>query len=70
MAALRRALANLIIVGAIATLPAFGQDALTARQDDDDQTNQWPQFVALALIGTVLFSLALSRFRRTIGESV
>ena len=30
----------------------------------------WPQFVALSLIGTVLFGLALSRFRRTIGESV
>ena len=30
----------------------------------------WPQFVALALIGTALFGLALSRFRRTIGESV
>lgn len=30
----------------------------------------WPQFVALALIGTVLFGLTLSRFRRTIGENV
>lgn len=28
----------------------------------------WPQFLALALIGTVLFILALSRFRRTIGQ--
>ena len=26
----------------------------------------WPQFIAIAVIGTVLFSLALSRFRRTI----
>jgi len=30
----------------------------------------WPQFAALALIGTVLFGLTLSRFRRTIGENV
>jgi len=30
----------------------------------------WPQFVALALIGTALFGLALSRFRRTIGENM
>ncbi len=30
----------------------------------------WPQFIALALIGTVLFGLTLSRFRRTIGENV
>jgi ABC-2 type transport system permease protein len=28
----------------------------------------WPQFVALAGIGTVLFSIALARFRRTIGS--
>lgn len=27
----------------------------------------WPQFLALALIGTVLFALALARFRKTIG---
>lgn len=28
----------------------------------------WPQFLALTLIGTVLFILALGRFRRTIGQ--
>src|SRR5215468_6964497 len=28
----------------------------------------WPQFAALALIGGVLFGIALSRFRRTIGS--
>ena len=28
----------------------------------------WPQFLALAVIGTVLFSVALARFRRTIGS--
>jgi ABC-2 type transport system permease protein len=27
----------------------------------------WPQFAALAVIGTVLFGIALSRFRKTIG---
>jgi len=27
----------------------------------------WPQFLALALIGAALFSIALARFRRTIG---
>lgn len=27
----------------------------------------WPQFVALAMISTVLFGIALSRFRKTIG---
>src|SRR5271165_2527138 len=27
----------------------------------------WPQFLALAVIGTVLFGVALARFRRTIG---
>jgi ABC-2 type transport system permease protein len=27
----------------------------------------WPQFIALALIGSVLFALSLARFRRTIG---
>jgi len=28
----------------------------------------WPQFLALACIGTILFSLALLRFRKTISE--
>jgi ABC-2 type transport system permease protein len=28
----------------------------------------WPQFLALALIGTVLFAISLARFRRTIGQ--
>lgn len=28
----------------------------------------WPQFLALALIGTVLFALALKRFRSSIGK--
>jgi ABC-2 type transport system permease protein len=28
----------------------------------------WPQFLALALIGTTLFNIALFRFRRTIGS--
>jgi ABC-2 type transport system permease protein len=28
----------------------------------------WPQFLALAVVGTVLFSVALVRFRRTIGS--
>lgn len=28
----------------------------------------WPQFLALAAIGGVLFGLALSRFRKTIGQ--
>jgi ABC-2 type transport system permease protein len=32
-----------------------------------DLTALWPQFLALCLIGTVLFSVALVRFRRTIG---
>jgi ABC-2 type transport system permease protein len=27
----------------------------------------WPQFVALTLIGTILFSISLARFRKTIG---
>lgn len=27
----------------------------------------WPQFVALLIIGTALFALSLSRFRKTIG---
>jgi ABC-2 type transport system permease protein len=27
----------------------------------------WPQFIALAVIGTVLFSLSLARFRKTLG---
>jgi ABC-2 type transport system permease protein len=30
----------------------------------------WPQFVSLALIGAVLFSLSLARFRKTIGTMV
>jgi len=30
----------------------------------------WPQFIALALIGTVLFGIALVRFRKTIGTMV
>jgi len=28
----------------------------------------WPQFAALALIGTILFSLSLARFRKTLGK--
>jgi ABC-2 type transport system permease protein len=28
----------------------------------------WPQFAALALIGTVLFALSLARFRKTLGS--
>ena len=28
----------------------------------------WPQFLALALIGAVLFGIALARFRKTIGS--
>ena len=28
----------------------------------------WPEFIALAVIGTVLFCIALARFRRTIGS--
>ncbi len=28
----------------------------------------WKQFLALALIGAVLFSLSLARFRKTIGQ--
>ncbi|MCK9992206.1 MAG: ABC-2 type transport system permease protein [Alphaproteobacteria bacterium] len=28
----------------------------------------WPEFVKIAVIGVILFSLALARFRRTIGE--
>ena len=28
----------------------------------------WPQFLALAVIGTTLFNIALVRFRRTIGS--
>jgi ABC-2 type transport system permease protein len=27
----------------------------------------WPQYIALAVIGTVLFSLSLARFRKTLG---
>ena len=27
----------------------------------------WPQFIALAVIGTILFSLSLARFRKTLG---
>jgi ABC-2 type transport system permease protein len=30
----------------------------------------WPQFAALALIGAILFSLSLARFRKTIGKMV
>jgi ABC-2 type transport system permease protein len=30
----------------------------------------WPQFLAIAAIGTALFALALARFRRTIGTMV
>jgi ABC-2 type transport system permease protein len=28
----------------------------------------WPQFAALAVIGTVLFGVALTRFRKTLGS--
>ena len=28
----------------------------------------WPQFLALAVIGTILFGVALVRFRETIGQ--
>jgi ABC-2 type transport system permease protein len=28
----------------------------------------WPQFVALGAIGTMLFSLSLGRFRKTLGS--
>jgi ABC-2 type transport system permease protein len=28
----------------------------------------WPQFAALALIGTILFSLSMARFRKTPGK--
>ena len=28
----------------------------------------WPQFVALAVIGTLLFGVSLTRFRRTLGS--
>ncbi len=28
----------------------------------------WPQFLAIALIGAVLFGVALMRFRKTIGQ--
>jgi ABC-2 type transport system permease protein len=30
----------------------------------------WPQFLALLLIGAVLFSVSLGRFRRTIGQTM
>ncbi|MDV7200162.1 hypothetical protein RYZ18_02350 [Roseovarius sp. 10] len=30
----------------------------------------WPQFLALAAIGAILFAIALARFRRTIGAMV
>ena len=30
----------------------------------------WPQFLAIALIGSVIFALALARFRKTIGSMV
>jgi ABC-2 type transport system permease protein len=30
-------------------------------------TAVWPQFLAIVLIGTALFALALARFRKTIG---
>jgi ABC-2 type transport system permease protein len=30
----------------------------------------WPQFAALAVIGTILFSLSLARFRKTLGTMV
>jgi len=30
----------------------------------------WPQFVALALIGIVMFVISLRRFRRTVGSMV
>jgi ABC-2 type transport system permease protein len=32
-----------------------------------DLSAVWPQFLALALIGTILFCIALARFRKTIG---
>jgi ABC-2 type transport system permease protein len=28
----------------------------------------WPQFIAIAVIGSILFGLALARFRSTIGS--
>jgi len=28
----------------------------------------WPQFIAIALIGTTFFGVAMARFRRTIGS--
>jgi len=33
-----------------------------------DLSAVWPQFLALAVIGTVLFAVALARFRKTIGS--
>jgi ABC-2 type transport system permease protein len=33
-----------------------------------DLSAAWPQFLALAIIGCLLFTVALSRFRRTIGS--
>lgn len=36
---------------------------------DSGLDDVWPQFVTLALIGMIFFSLTLFRFRRTIGES-
>ncbi len=33
-----------------------------------DMSAVWPQFLALAVIGTVLFGVALARFRKTIGS--
>ena len=29
----------------------------------------WPQFAALAVIGSLLFAMALARFRRAVGDS-
>jgi ABC-2 type transport system permease protein len=33
-----------------------------------DLSANWPQFAALVVIGTVLFGIALARFRKTIGS--
>jgi ABC-2 type transport system permease protein len=33
-----------------------------------DMSAMWPQFAALAVIGTVLFGIALARFRKTLGS--
>jgi ABC-2 type transport system permease protein len=56
---------NLMLVSPSTQFVALGQ-AILFRGAGIDAV--WPQFAALAAIGSVLFTLSLNRFRRTIGR--